>query len=50
VEVERRLVVMPLGWGHQRRQNDAGLAAIDDVVIVVAEAEVRGARSERGGV
>ena len=35
-----RLVVLHLGRGHQRSQDDPRLAAVDDVVVVVAEAYI----------
>ena len=49
-QVERRLVVLHLGRRHQRGQDDPRLAAVDDVVVVVAEVRAAVARRQRRGV
>ena len=49
-EIDGRLVVLYLGRGHQRGQDNPRLPAIDDVVVVVAKTGSTAARSKRGRI
>jgi hypothetical protein len=49
-EIERRLGVLDLGRGHQRRQDDAGLPSVHNRVVVVAETRPALAWSQRRGI
>ncbi len=49
-QIQGRLVLLDLGRGHQRQQDDAGLAPVDDVMVLVAQTDMPVPLWERSGV